>query len=106
MRDRARVLRPAACAAALLAALGWAHAIEVAPLTEREALQLAQGSPPSPSAAHAGFAASQPQARPAGASAEDAVPHERAHLLDGHPLSLVLAGLALLWWGVQRTRRR
>ena len=96
----------AACALAawLLMAVP-AHAIEVAPVSEREARHLADvlpDSPPLPAAR----AASQPvvlKLNPQPAVA----PTERAlQLVDGHPGALALAALALALWVMQRTRRR
>ncbi len=81
-----------------------AQAIEVAPLSEREARQMVDVLPDAPSLA-ASRAASQPvvlkvNPQPAGATSENAL-----RLVDGHPGALVLAGLALALWGMRRTRR-
>jgi hypothetical protein len=105
-----RPLRTAADAAAraltawLLMALP-AQAMEVAPVSEREARQLADVLPDSPPLS-AARAASQPvvlklNPQPAVAPAERAL-----QLVDGHPGALALAALALALWGMQRTRRR
>jgi hypothetical protein len=108
-RPEARPLHTAAMAAAPMAA-AWllmgslpAQAIEVAPLTEREARQMVDVLPDAPLPATR--AASQPvvlklKPQPAEASSERAL-----RLVDGHPGALVLAGLALALWGMRRTRR-
>lgn len=82
------------------------RAIELAPLTEHEARQLAHGWPAAPIGASAASSASQPAGRSLTPSAADAGTSKSPPVMDGHPLALVGAALALLWWGVQRTRRR
>ena len=82
-----------------------AQAIEVAPLTEREARQMVDVLPDAPAPLAAARAASQPvvlklKPEPAEAASERAL-----RLVDGHPGALVLAGLALALWGMKRTRR-
>jgi hypothetical protein len=109
-RPEARPLHTAAKAAAGAAAT-WllmaglpAQAMEVAPLSEREARQMVDVLPDAqPLAPHR--AASQPvvlKVHPQPAEP----PSERAlRLVDGHPGALVLTGLALALWGMRRTRR-
>lgn len=82
-----------------------ARAIEVAPLSEGEALQMVDVLPDAPPLM-AARAASQPVVLSIHPEpAED--PSERAlRLVDGHPVALLLAGLALALWGMHRTRRR
>ena len=104
--------RLAACAAAcgLVASLALAampaHAIEVAPVSEREARQLANVLPDATPLA-AATAASQPlvlqlKPQPAASPADD----RALQLVDGHPGALVLAALALALWGMRRSWRR
>ena len=82
-----------------------ARAIEVAPLSEREARQMVDVLPDAVPPLAAARAASQPVVLKLKPQPE-ADPSERAlRLVDGHPGALVLAGLALALWGMSRTRR-
>lgn len=109
-RPEARPLHTAAKAVAALGATGFlmtclpAQAIEVAPLSEREARQMVDVLPDAPTLP-AARAASQPVVLKVNPRSAEP-PSERAlRLVDGHPGALVLAGLALAVWGMSRTRR-
>lgn len=109
-RPEARPLHTAAKTVAAVAAactlmLGLpAQAIEVAPLSEREARQMVDVLPdaPPPLAARA---ASQPVVLKLKEEPAETPTDQALRLVDGHPGALVLAGLALALWGMSRTRR-
>ena len=83
-----------------------AGAIEVAPLSEREALQLSRALPGAVTPLAPAAAASQPVVLKLKQPADDAESSDPARQLDTHPGALVLAALALLVWGMRRTWRR
>ena len=109
-RPEARPLHTAAKAAAgtaatwLLMASLPVQAMEVAPLSEREARQMVDVLPDAPPlTAHR--AASQPVVLKVNPRPTEAPSDRALRLVDGHPGALVLAGLALAVWGMRRTRR-
>jgi len=102
-----RPRRFAARAAAWVVAAGAmaavpAQALEVAPVSEREARQLADVLPDATPLAAAAAASEPLVLKPQPAS----LPTDRAlQLVDGHPGALVLAALALALWVMRRSWR-
>jgi hypothetical protein len=96
----------AGLAAWLLVVAAPAHAIEVAPVSEREARQLSSVLPGAAAPLVPAAAASQAVVLKLKQPADGAETSDRAPPLDTHPGALVLAALALLVWGMRRTWRR
>jgi hypothetical protein len=107
-RAALRCVAAGALGACLMLGTVTARAIEVAPVSEREARQLAGVLPaavPLPSAGGASQPVLLKLKQPANAAAQAQAQEDRTLQLDGHPVALLLAALALLLWGMRRSRR-